>query len=495
MAVALLDPKRLVAILGTWAGGRGPLYQRLEAGLAGAIERGELSEGTRLPPERALAQALSLSRSTVVTVYDLLAERQLVERRRGSGTFVRALRSLATSTPEEQRVELLDGNVMFRQLVAGAGEIVDFTLAAPLPAPAVVEAFHRAPQLLVDADALGHGYVPAGLPALRSAIAAYLTDSGIPTAEAQVLVTTGGQQAISLIASLYLGPGDGAVVEDPGYAGALDVFRSAGARLFALPTDQAGARVDLLGDVLMRTAPRLVYVTSSFNTPTGSMLSSARREQLVGLAEDFQIPIVEDIVQAEIVLTDRPLPLPAASLAGSRAPILLVGSMSKLFWGGLRIGWIRAPEHVIFRLAQVKAVADLGSPVTDQAVAVDLLRRAPEVRRWRLQDTRSRFQRLTSLVAELLPSWSYAQPDGGYALWCRLPGGSAADFLQVALRHGVTAAGGSIFSVDGSDQEHVRLPFVLNQEVMAEGVARLARAWQTYSPQRAHHPAEAMAIV
>ncbi|HLQ32283.1 MAG TPA: PLP-dependent aminotransferase family protein [Chloroflexota bacterium] len=488
-----VDATRMLGILGNWAEGRGPLYARLTSALARAVDRGDLTPGTRLPPERWLAAALSVSRSTVVASYDRLADQQWLERRQGSGTYIRADGRRRDGTRQDELAASLDRNTMFRGLITGTGDTIDFSLAAPTAAPAVVEALHSLPKYAPDAAAIGQGYVPAGLPALRAAVARYLTDAGLATSDSQVLVTTGGQQALALLASLWITPGDPVAVENPTYPGALDAFRSARARLLAVAVDEQGVRVDALRDLLGRMSPRLVYISSSFNNPTGAMLPHGRRRDLARLAQEFQIPIVEDLVLSEIALTDAPVPPPAAAMAGDWA--IAVGSMSKLFWGGLRVGWIRAPEQVIFRLAQLKAVADLGTSMVAQWLCIELLNRVEEVRSWRLLDTRKRLGTLTESLADLLPSWTWRMPDGGNDLWVRLPHGSASDFLQLAVRYGVMAAAGPLFSVDGGHADHVRLPFVLEPDQLREGVRRLADAWQAYLPRSSQVSRELRAVV
>jgi DNA-binding transcriptional MocR family regulator len=250
-----------------------------------------------------------------------------------------------------------------------------------------------------------------------------------------------------------------------------------------------------LRDLLARVAPRLIYVSSSFNNPTGAMLSQERRRDLARLAAEYQIPLLEDCVISEVCLTGRPMLPPIASF-GDDGPVMTIGSMSKVFWGGLRVGWIRAPKPVIFRLAQLKAVHDLGSPVIDQVLCADLLRdHASEAREWRIRDCLPRLQHLTQELARLLPAWSCEQPQGGLALWVRLPDGSAADFQQAALRHGVELAAGPIFSPDGSHADRLRLGFALPTEQISEGVRRLASAWAAYLPRSDRPLLEAKLIV
>lgn len=484
---------RLLAMLGHWADGNGPLYRRLAEAITGAVERGDLAPESRLPAERNLAEALAISRSTVVATYDRLADVGLVERRQGSGSYVRRPAGAPNGATAEQLTAALDANTIFRGLIAGPGETIDFSLAAPLPAPAVQEALRRLADVIPDVRALGRGYVLPGFPAFRSAIAEYLSEMGLPTSERQVLVTTGGQQAINLAAMLCLGPGDAVVVENPTYHGALDAFRSARARLVSVPVDAQGPRIDLLQDLLSRTSPRLVYVSSSFNNPTGALMSHPRRRELALLARGFQIPVVEDLVLGEVPLSSEPMPPPIASL-DEDGWVMTVGSMSKLFWGGLRVGWIRATEQTIFRLAQLKAAADLGTSLLAQIVSIDLLHHASEVRAWRRAEAQQQLKHLSATLEAHLPSWTWDPPAGGNDLWVKLPQGNASDFLQVAARYGVTAAAGPLFSADGGFADRLRLTFLLDPEDVDEGVRRLAEAWQAYLP-RSGHPAREMAAI
>jgi DNA-binding transcriptional MocR family regulator len=239
-----------------------------------AIQRGELAPNSRLPAERALAEALAVSRSTIAAAYDQLANSGMVERRQGSGTYISA--AAAPRQPAADALAAaLDANSMFRGLIAGPNETIDFSMAAPLPAPGVLEVLRRVPELMPPAKELDRGYRPAGLPARRHAIAAHLTSMGVPTSERQVLVTNGGQQAINLAAQLWLSPGDAVVTENPTYHGALDAFRAARGRLLSVPVDEEGVRTDRLHDLLSRTSPRLVYLSPTFNNPTGALLAAA----------------------------------------------------------------------------------------------------------------------------------------------------------------------------------------------------------------------------
>lgn len=465
-------------MVANWRLGDGPLHRRLAEWLREMIERGDLVSGAQLPPERTLARQLGLSRTTVIGAYDLLRTQGWLQSRRGSGTFVAALK--ATDGHRDQLVAQLARNPIFSGLIDSPAATIDFAAASPrattrLPAAAKLALEDLAPHLR------GHGYYTSGLPALRQAVAVYLSNTALPTTEDEVLITSGSQQALSLLATLYVEPGDAVAVESPTYPGALDALRSAGARLFTVPVGKHGVQPEDLRQVLTRTRARLAYVTPSFNNPTGTVVPLQARRELAVVAADFQMILVEDHVLADIAL-DNTIPPPPISAFANEGNVLLVGSLSKLFWGGLRVGWIRAPRPVIKRLARVKAVADLASSLIPQLIAVRLLPLVDAVKTERREELKSQRDQATSLLGELLPSWTWRRPAGGVSLWVRLPHGNATDFAEVALRHGVAIVAGPTFCADEGCQEYLRLPFCLDAGRLESGIRRLARAWSAYAP-------------
>ncbi len=236
-----------------------------------------------------------------------------------------------------------------------------------------------------------------GLPALRQAIARHLTRWGLETTEEQVLVTHGAQQAIGLAGALFLERGDAVIVENPTYLGSIDIFSGLSARLVSVPVGGDAAWVSLVKETVARTAPRLLYLMPTFQNPTGAVLPAAGRRALARLSRELQIPIVEDNTLADLSLGASPPP-PIASF-DREAPILTIGSLSKLFWGGLRIGWIRGSEEILARITRLKIMADLGGSLIGQLVAVRLLAEAERVKAIRRREMRARLDLLTKLLS------------------------------------------------------------------------------------------------
>jgi DNA-binding transcriptional MocR family regulator len=478
----------LVSALGDWNSAAGPLHRKLLAGLRGAIESGALAAGSRLPSERAFARDLVVSRSTVVAAYDGLRAAGLAESRHGSGTYVVRV---ARRHPRLDADPVTPGTPIFRRLLAGTedGDRLISLACATVPGPvAIGEAMTSYPGEDLAALLGDTGYLPRGLPALRQALGRLVTASGLETEADDILVTTGAHQAITLCASLFVHPGDVVVVENPTYPGCADAFAAAGARFVSLPVDGDGLVLDDLERLLRRMPVAAIYVMPTFQNPTGAMMAPHRRRALADLAGRTGVPVIEDNALAHAGLGGPLPPPPVAAYPGAdRAPVISVGSLSKVLWGGLRVGWLRAPQPWLDRFARRKVAADLGSGLLDQAVAARLLERLPELD---AENTRLLLERLDgaeALLAHHLPDWSWTRPTGGPSLWVRLPNGDAERFAQVALRHGVEIVPGSGFGMGGSFNDHLRLPFTCEPSVMAEAVRRLAEAWRTYGPDAGGH--------
>jgi DNA-binding transcriptional MocR family regulator len=231
--------------------------------------------------------------------------------------------------------------------------------------------------------------------------------------------------------------------------------------------------------VLDRAAVKLIYATPSVQNPTSSVMPLPQRRNLAELASAYDAVLVEDEVHAELAFA-APAPPPIAAFAPRGASVLTIGSLSKVFWGGLRAGWIRAPRPLLSHLGRLKAILDLGSPVHSQAIAALLLQHADEIASIRIEQLRARADLLGSLVAQHLPGWSFAEPAGGLVLWARLPHGSASELAEAARAEGVLILPGPITSASGWFDDRVRIPFVAGPDVLDEGIRRLARAWRSY---------------
>ncbi|MFD8148928.1 PLP-dependent aminotransferase family protein [Streptomyces sp. NPDC059708] len=473
-------PDGLDGVLAGWTDAPGPLYRRLAGALAGAVRTGDLAPGDRLPAERPLAAALGVSRATVADAYDALRGAGAVVSRRGSGTRVAGL-PRAGLRPADGRVPGGTGAALVQRLVDGPAETISLSVAAQGAAPEVRRALAGLLEDGLDGLLAGPGYHPGGLPGLRAAIADRYTAQGLRTGPAQILVTTGATQALALVAQLYVRRGSPVVVETPSWPGCLDALLAAGARPRRVPLDGDGVRVAGFRAALPGAA--LAHVTPTYHNPTGVLMSAGRRERIAALCAVEGVPLVEDLAYDTRLWDAEPEPGPVAAYAPAGAEVLSVGSLAKAVWGGLRIGWVRGPAPVVERLARLKALADLGSPLLDQALAERLLPEVEGVRAARSAVLRERLALLESLLRAELPGWAWERPAGGGALWVRLPGGADAGvFARVALRWGVEVVPGAATDPSGGHDAYVRVPFTFPEARLRALASRLGGAWAAYGP-------------
>jgi DNA-binding transcriptional MocR family regulator len=484
------DIHRLVQRLGNWTTRRGPLHRRLAAAIQQAVHEGVLPPGARLPAERALAGALAVSRTTVVTAYNTLRADGWLESRTGSGTWVS--REPARRARHVAHAAVIDGSPLMDLLLVDERETIDFATGTPKPLADLPPEAYFVPIDLLQSFLHDRSYHPFGYPPLREAVARFYTRRGLPTSAGQVLVTSGAQQAISLVTSLFVQRSDTVLIETPAFFGALDVLRLAGARLVGVPVGPHHVQAAHLRDRIAAHQPRLIHLTPTCHNPTGAVMPDSTRREIAKIAGESGITVVEDGTLGELTGDDR-TPAPIAACAGD-APVLTIGSMSKVYWAALRIGWVRGPSAMIRRLARVKSAADLGSPAVTQAIAVQLLALHDQAREMRRRQLSARRDVLAALVREHLPEWHFDLPDGGLFLWVRLPGVDARSFAQCAARHRVALTPGSLFSVDEAHTEYLRLPFLLDEPDLRLGVERLAAAWHEYR-SHTHRAIDALAIV
>jgi DNA-binding transcriptional MocR family regulator len=452
------------------AGRRVPAYRALADGVRLLVLEGRIPVAARLPAERELAAALALSRTTVASAYETLRAAGFLESRRGAGSWT----AVPAGSPLPTRG--LD------PLPPEAAEsMIDLGCAAlPAPEPWLGRAFQGALEGLPP-YARTHGDYPAGLPELRQALADRYTARGIPTMPEQIMVTTGAMGAVAATCHLFAARGERVAVESPSYANVLQLMREAGARLVpvAMADGHAGWDMPAWRQVLRDAAPRMAYVMADFHNPTGALAGEEQRREMVAAARAAGTVLVVDETMSELYLDpDTDLPRPVAAFDPAGSTVVTVGSASKAFWAGLRMGWVRAAPEVIRSLVAARAYADLGSPVLEQLAVSWLLREggweaAGDVRRAQARENRD------ALVAALrhhLPDWEFTVPEGGLTLWTRTGGLSGSRIAEAGERLGVRVPSGPRFGVDGAFEGFVRLPFTVGGALADAAAARLAEA-------------------
>jgi hypothetical protein len=483
-----IGARSFARLLGDW---RPPDGRRLAGALTDRIRLlvldGRLPLQTRVPAERELATVLEVSRTTVAASYDALRDAGVLRSKRGAGSW--------TQLPADP------SRGASASPFSPHGDRTLFDLAhAALPAPSV--ALRRAAAAAVqdfDAHLGGHGYDLLGLPVLRTAIADRFTARGLPTAPDQVLVTAGAQSAISLAVTALTGPGDRVLLEHPTYPNALDAVATRGARAVPVPMgphpDGTGTwDLDLLTAAVRDAAPRLAYLIPDFQNPTGALLDSAGRERLVDLARRTGTPLLVDETLAELGLEGPPARPVAAHGAADSPLVLTIGSASKVFWGGLRVGWIRTSAAMVRRLAALRASVDLGGPTLEQLVVARLMADVDMITRGRRAELTAARDHLLGRLTEAFPRWRPSRPDGGLSLWVDLDEAVSSRLTVAARRHDVLLAAGPRFGVDGAFERHLRLPYTLRRDRMDTALDLLATAWRGLDPAAPAVDAEPTAV-
>ena len=480
----LQKPRSLQKMLGNWRDGEEALYLRLAAAFRVALKNGTIVPGSLLPPERTLANTLQVSRTTVIRSFGILRDEGWLESRQGSGHMVRhPQHKIPSPYVNHEAVKAIVRNPMMRPVEPPSPGTVDFSVSRQASiGPLLGEIAKQSIAALQELPSTS-GYQPFGLMELRTTLSNYIERvSGLRTAPDQILITSGSQQAIWLIGQLYAPYKERVVVDNPTYPGAIGALRMLGANLVSLQVEPGGFVLDGLDNLLKTAKPRLLVVTPTCHSPTGLTMEYEQRKALVDLVDECQVATIEDQTMLDLYIgNDRPISLAEIS---STAPLLTIGSLSKLFWPGLRIGWIRAPQPIIEHLSRLKAMMDMGSSPIVQTMAAGLLEHADEIRELRHEEIGRSLDCLCEHMTRFLPDWTWLRPTGGLSFWARLPSGSATEFAQMCLLYGVTVVAGSAVTSDGSCDDHVRLQFVQDVETIALGVRRLAQAWNAYTSHR-----------
>jgi DNA-binding transcriptional MocR family regulator len=487
-----------------------PIYRQISQSLREAILAGELADGTRLPTERALAQALGVNRTTIMNAYNELSSEGLIEGHVGRGTLVK--RSyfereddyFDQDTPSwllglakgEDALLGPDAHVLSALTTAGESkEIISLAQGMPaqdmLPAKLIRSIINDG---LLGAQQQALGYCPVeGSQSLRRNIAAHMRKRGVAVDLQNILILSGSTQGIGLIGRFLLNPGDEVIVEVPTYLGAIQTFRALGARVIGIPTDNEGIRVDLLESVLARRQPRFIYTLPTFQNPTGVVMSTERRRRLLLLARRYQIPILEDDAYGELYFGETGTqPLKALDTHGN---VLYLSTYSKILAPGLRVAWLAAPEPVIERLSMHKQVFDLNTNALGQWIVNEILQRdlldnhLTKLRRC----YKYKLDLMLAAIATYLPTGIRVyQPNGGMHLWCRLPGDMRArTLLRECANEKVTFLIGEPFHIDGGGHHYIRLSFASPEELhITEGIRRLGSAMDRLIARRHLRPDE-----
>lgn len=481
MLTRTLSARTLSRDLGNWHDQPGrrsaarPIYRAIADGVKMLVHDGRVPLGVALPSERELSNVLRVSRTTITSAYAVLRDDGYLVTRQGSRSTVAIPTrpqpvARPTTPPTEQTVIDLSYAAM----------------AAPQQAieSAYAQALHSLSRYLPT-----HGMEPIGIAELRDVIAERYRARGLETSAEQIMVTSGAQHALRLLLSVLASPGDRVLIDHPTYPNALEAIQRVGARAVPVPIQPETETIwdlDAISSAARQTAARAAYLIPDFHNPTGLCLGSAGRARLAEIAHEARMTLIVDETMVDLWLDD-PAPGSVAAHTNTR-DIVTIGSTAKSFWGGLRVGWIRAQPTLIARLAGARAAVDLGTPVMDQLAAAQLMLDDIDLLDRRRTQLREQRAALLDAVTEHLPGWEPTVGSGGLSVWLRMPAPVSSALAAAAPAHGVRLAAGPRFGVEGAFERYLRLPYARPSDELRRGVGAVANAYATVAHEHAERP-------
>lgn len=443
-------------LISPWMVNEAPLGVHIGLAIRQAIDNGLLAAGDQLPAERAMATALHVSRPTISSVVDDLRRSGLVVSRQGSGTWV-----APSAGPRSQPVP-------FAELLHGTG-LIDLAAAVAPDAGFL-------PQMKIETnDLLGvdpaNGFAPLGIPTFRSAVAERQRRWRPDTEMSEVVVTSGAHQALALLVSTLAPRGSRILVEDLTYGGLFDLIRANGSIAVGLNHDADGPCPDSLRHHLKTDNPSLVVIVASVHSPTGTIMSDERAVELAKILRNSSATVVVDETYADLEFKASTRLL--ATELGRDA--IIVGSLSKSLWTGLRTGWIVAKRSVCDQILRQRwSMFDLGPSVPSQLFAAQAMEQLETILARRKRHLRARAALLRRGLGEIEPAWEVTPPKGGLALWVKTSGTDGNEYAAAAADRGVAVLPGSACRVGGGPDDHIRLCFDRPPEVLTEALDRMS---------------------
>lgn len=471
-----------------------PVYLQLSNGIANVIQQGLLKPGTALPSSRKLAEFFEIHRKTVIAAFDELQAMGWAESLPRKGLFVASTLPVpkaravvpvkpTTAYPETTAYALDNRQYSFDRPFTAKKERLIFNDGFPdtrlAPMELLIREYRRFSNYRFTAKFLSYG-PEQGSENLRNELARFLnTTRGLNITPANVLITKGAQMAMYLVSALLLKKGDEVIVGEPGYLGASEVFRNAGASLNYVPVDADGMDIDAVEQVCRKKKVRMLFVIPHHHTPTTVTLCASRRKQLLDLARKYQFAVVEDDYDFDFHYASSPiLPLTSVDTCGN---VIYVGSFCKTVAPAIRIGFLVAPTNLVEQAAWLRKLVDRqGEQLMEEAMA-NLLRNGDIDRHLKKANKiyHERRDLLCSLLAsELSGLAEFEVPAGGFAVWTRFGDRDLRLIWQQAQKLGLGISDGiEYWHVKSNRINAVRLGFAsLNEKEMEEAVGLLKKA-------------------
>ena len=450
---------------------------QISEAIGSRISSGLLERGARLPSVRKLAVSLKVSQVTISKAYGELEKRGLIHCEHGLGCFVsdaEQKRDEAVNWPKEYD-DYLPRAQLWRNFDYSEVKY-NFHLAAIhaelLPLGAIGSQMSslvlEQPELMAT-----YGNFQGDLE-LREVMGAHLQKRGIMLSSPNLMITSGSQQGIDLVARTFVGPGDTVYMEAPSYTGAIDVFAGRGAEMIFVPMDRDGMRVDILTKLCDQRRPKLIYTCPTYQNPSGVTMSTARRQRLLELARSYRCLILEDDPFSDLYF-HKPPP-PSIKSMDSEGHVVYMKSFSKVLAPGCRIACVAAESNILSRLIAAKSASDLGSPLLTQRAVLPFISRkySAYAEQLRIQ-LRNRMEKAVKLLKQYAPPGvNWVLPEGGLSLWIELPPASDIKALHtLAQKRSFSFLPGDVCYSNETKSRHIRLCYAQTAEADMENGLKL----------------------
>ena len=447
-----------------------PLYIQVYENIKLQIENGQLKEGEKLPSIRSLAKKLQVNNITIVNAYKLLEQEAYIYSIKGSGTYVRkANYDLELPHIEDEDIELMIGGIM-----PISKNSINFASVSPTPEIFPIEEFKHTLMEVLDRDKGNAFLYPEinGYEPFRESISLFLKDNySMNVNKDEIQIISGGQQGIDIITKTLISPGDLIFVENPTYSGAIEAFRSRGAKILGIPMEEDGIDLDILNKYIKRSSPKFLYMMTNYQSPTTISYSNEKKAKLIELSQKYNFYIIEDDFMTDLNFSEeKKLPLKSMDTSDQ---VIYIKSFSKIFMPGVRMGFMTVPKRLFKDVLRVKHTTDISSSGFLQR-AFDLFLRQNY---WKahIKNTNTVYEgKYNTMVRELKKlekyNISFIEPNGGLSIWIKLP--SEIDSLELyneCNENNVALVPGKIFFLDDSlYSNYIRLSFgsVSNEEIV-----------------------------
>jgi DNA-binding transcriptional MocR family regulator len=419
------------------------------------IENGVLKPNEKLPPIRSFADKYGVNNVTVVNAYKILEKKGYVYTKVGSGTFVRGNRTNDTIEFDSNEVDNIEHGY-----VKMNSEEINFSTSTPNPKLFPVKEFKEVLNEVLDRDGgFAFGYQESqGFYPLRESIKDYLFENGLNVDTRDVHVISGAQQGIDVVSKALIGFNDTIIVESPTYTGAIAAFKSRGAKIIEIGMEADGMDINMLENVLKTERPKLVYVMTNFQNPTGISYSDEKKFKLLYLAEKYGFYILEDDYLSELrFYGEKSTQIKSID---NNNKVIYLKSFSKIFMPGIRLAFLITPELISRRILSAKHITDISTAGLMQR-ALDLYLRN---RKWESHIEmmwniyKERYDHLVKLLRIETPFIKFSEPMGGLHIWAETDL-DASMFCNITKQNGAPIAPGCVFYLDGRGSNSFRLSF------------------------------------